>query len=148
MQHNPTSADRDRGRHAVVGIIHEQQRFLVIRRSEWVKAPGLICFPGGGIEAGEDVATAVRRELMEELSLAVDVHEHLWTSETRWGTRLEWVRCSRRGAQSPQPNPAEVAEYLWLSAEDMVSRSDLLGSMPDFLSEYASGRFSPWLPPQ
>ncbi|MFM7518104.1 MAG: NUDIX hydrolase, partial [Pirellula sp.] len=88
-------ASRDQGRHAVVGILYEDRHFLVIRRSQFVRAPGLICFPGGGIEPGEDLHTAVKRELMEELSLAVRVCGHLWTSHTRWGTKLEWLVCQR-----------------------------------------------------
>lgn len=130
---------RDQGRHAVVGILHENDRFLVIRRSHLVRAPGLICFPGGGIERGEDFETAVRRELMEELQLQVQVHEHLWTSVTRWGTRLEWLFCSRDRNQDPIANPEEVAEVLWLEAHELKLRDDLLGSMPDFLNALESG---------
>ena len=116
---------RDQGRHAVVGILHENDRFLVIRRSHLVRAPGLICFPGGGIERGEDFETAVRRELM--------------TSVTRWGTRLEWLFCSRDRNQDPIANPEEVAEVLWLEAHELKLRDDLLGSMPDFLNALESG---------
>ena len=60
----PAGASRDQGRHAVVGILYEDRHFLVIRRSQHVRAPGLICFPGGGIEPGEDMETAVKRELL------------------------------------------------------------------------------------
>ncbi|MEQ1829489.1 MAG: NUDIX domain-containing protein, partial [Pirellula sp.] len=81
----------DKGRHAVVAVIVEQSRFLVIRRSEHVRAPGLLCFPGGGIEHGEDFYEAIHRELDEELSLRVEINRHLWTSTTRWGTTLEWI---------------------------------------------------------
>lgn len=133
------SQSRDQGRHAVVGILHENDRFLVIRRSQLVRAPGLICFPGGGIEPGEDFETAVRRELMEELRLQVHVHEHLWTSVTRWGTRLEWLFCSRDRNHEPLANPDEVSEVLWLGAHELKFRDDLLGSMPDFLMAIESG---------
>ncbi len=133
---NPT---RDNGRHAVVGIIHEKERFLVIRRSLTVRAPGLLCFPGGGIEEGEDFTTAVRRELMEELQLPVEVHQHLWTTHTRWGTRLEWMICSRCESNDPVANPDEVAEVLWLGHDELTVRNDLLGSMPEFLQAYRSG---------
>jgi len=133
------SPSRDHGRHAVVGIVHENDRFLVIRRSPLVRAPGLICFPGGGIEPGEDFETAVRRELMEELQLQVHVHEHLWTSVTRWGTRLEWLFCSRDPNHIPIANPEEVAEVLWLGAHELKYRDDLLGSLPEFLEALESG---------
>jgi 8-oxo-dGTP pyrophosphatase MutT (NUDIX family) len=145
MTHLEPQPNRDQGRHAVVGILCEQDRFLVIRRSQWVRAPGLICFPGGGIEQGEDIPTAARRELLEELGLEVEVHEHLWTSVTRWGTRLEWVRCSRSAVQEPVPAPSEVAEVLWLGAHELAKRDDLLGSMPDFLKAFRSGQFAPYL---
>ena len=130
---------KDAGRHAVVGILQEEDRFLVIRRSAWVRAPGLLCFPGGGIDTGEDFETALQREFLEELQLPIEVHHHLWTSETHWGTRLEWLLCSRELERHPIPNPEEVSEILWLRAEELESRSDLLGSLPDFLHLLRSG---------
>jgi len=124
----------DRGRHAVVAIIVEESRFLVIRRSELVRAPGLLCFPGGGIEAGEDFEAAVKREAFEELSLNVEVTKHLWSSTTHWGTKLEWLVCKRRHTQEPCPNPEEVSEVHWMEEFELRSRSDLLGSLPDFFA--------------
>lgn len=137
-----SGASRDQGRHAVVGILYEDRHFLVIRRSQFVRAPGLICFPGGGIEAGEDLQSAVKRELMEELNLPVEVLRHAWTSQTRWGTRLEWMVCRRDRQDEPSPNPQEVEECLWMSVEMLEGRVDLLGSMPDFIAGVKAGAFS------
>ncbi len=131
----------DRGRHAVVAIIIEESRFLVIRRSEFVRAPGLLCFPGGGIEAGEDFETAVKREAYEELGLNVDVVKHLWSSKTLWGTKLEWLVCTRAVHQEPSPNLEEVSEIHWLEEAELRKRKDLLGSLPDFFSAKDRGVF-------
>ena len=122
----------DRGRHAVVAVIIEQSRFLVIRRSAFVKAPGLLCFPGGGIELNEDFEAAIRREMMEELKLEIDVLRHLWSSTTRWGTKLEWLLCNRLPNCIPIPAPDEVAEVHWMNEQYLRSLRDLLGSIPEF----------------
>ncbi len=131
----------DRGRHAVVAVIIEQSQFLVIRRSELVRAPGLLCFPGGGIEANEDFESAIRRELVEELGLQVIVSQHIWTSVTKWGTRLEWLICRRILHSVPVPAPEEVAEVHWLEEAELRSRPDLLGSIPDFFAAKDAGEF-------
>ena len=131
----------DYGRHAVVAVIFEQSHFLVIRRSEFVRAPGLLCFPGGGIEGCEDFESAIRRELSEELGLRIEVTQHVWTSVTRWGTRLEWLECKRDLRSVPVPAPQEVAEVHWLTESDLRYRSDLLGSIPDFFKAKDAGEF-------
>ena len=131
----------DRGRHAVVAVVIEQSKFLVIRRSQLVKAPGLLCFPGGGIERDEDFETAIRREMMEELCLPIEVLRHVWTSNTRWGTKLEWLICQRDLGNEPIPSPEEVAEVIWMSEQEIRGRHDLLGSIPDFFAAKDAGVF-------
>jgi len=39
-------------RRGVVAVVMRGEQFLVIRRSQHVRAPGMYCFPGGTIEAG------------------------------------------------------------------------------------------------
>jgi 8-oxo-dGTP pyrophosphatase MutT (NUDIX family) len=129
----------DQGRHAVVAVIVEESKYLVIRRSQYVRAPGLLCFPGGGIEPGEDLETALHRELEEELAMRVSIEKHLWTSVTRWGTRLEWLLCRRLQSSQPIPCPAEVAEVLWMEPAQLRERPDLLGSLPDFFEAIEQG---------
>lgn len=122
------------GRHGVVAVMLESGKFLAIRRSRWVKAPRLICFPGGSIEKGEDFPTAIRREMQEELHLDVEVLGHLWSSRTSWGTDLEWMLVRRDPQQLPVATPAEVEEFMWLSESELLSHPDLLGSVPDFFA--------------
>jgi mutator protein MutT len=59
----------------VAGILEEEGRFLVARRSEAGRLPGLWEFPGGKVEPGESRTDALERELMEELGLRVRVGE-------------------------------------------------------------------------
>lgn len=120
-------------RHGVVGIVYEADRFLVIRRSMKVRAPGLLCFPGGHIESGESFEEAIVREMMEELSLPIRVKKHVWSSITHWGTKLEWMHVERVSSEFPLiPSPDEVSEVHWMNESELLGGLDVLGSVPDF----------------
>ena len=56
---------------AVGAIIHDGARIVVIRRDR-EPAKGRWTFPGGGIELGETVRDALRREALEETGLEVE----------------------------------------------------------------------------
>ena len=128
-------------RHGAVGIVVEDQKFLVIRRSQFVRAPNMICFPGGTIEPGETPEIAVVRELFEELGIVVTEPKLIWQSKTSWGTLLDWLVVNRESPTEPQPNEREVAEYMWVEPKTLLLRPDLLGSMPDFFGAWASEVF-------
>jgi 8-oxo-dGTP pyrophosphatase MutT (NUDIX family) len=131
---------RARARRGVVGIILRENRFLVIRRSQHVPAPGLLCFAGGGIEPGESEPVALVREMREELSLEIAPVRRVWQSVTSWGTELSWWTAAIAPDAEPLPNPAEVAEVMWLDPEEMRARTGLLPSMPQFLDAWQTGR--------
>ncbi|MCA9133788.1 MAG: NUDIX hydrolase [Planctomycetales bacterium] len=135
-------SEHKKPRHGAVAIIVEQEQFLVIRRSALVRAPNLLCFAGGTIERGESPQQAIVRELREELSIEAEPAAHVWQSRTSWGTRLEWVLVERQPASLPVANPAEVAEWMWLSAEELLNHPDLLPSVPAFFTAWAEGQLS------
>jgi len=136
----PSSSKKPR--HGAVGVVVEDGKFLVIRRSLLVKAPGLLCFPGGAIEQGETPEQAVVRELEEELSLVSLSAKHLWHSRTSWGTLLEWLLVERHAESPPVPNPREVADVMWYEPASLLQQRDLLGSVPDFFAAWAHGHFA------
>ena len=77
-------------RRGVVVVVLRDERFLVIRRSQHVRAPGTHCFPGGHIEPGESESDAARRELLEELAVETTPLRLLWRSITPWNVELAW----------------------------------------------------------
>ncbi|GAA2096243.1 NUDIX domain-containing protein [Actinomadura alba] len=62
-------ADRDGIQKLVVGaVIHHQGLVLILRRSATDKfLPGIEKLPSGGVDDGEDLLTALARELAEEI---------------------------------------------------------------------------------
>ncbi len=113
-------------------MIQRSDALLVIQRSAKVRAPGAYCFPGGGLEPGESEADALVRELQEELDLEVSPLERLWSSRTTWGVELAWWLADA-ASQDPRPNPAEVAQVLWLPPRDIRLLPNLLSSNHAFL---------------
>jgi 8-oxo-dGTP diphosphatase len=77
-------------RRGAVAVVVRDSRFLVIRRSAQVIAPGAFCFPGGGIEADESEERALVREFQEELGAAIRPLRRVWKSITRWQVELAW----------------------------------------------------------
>lgn len=55
----------------VAAVACRDGRYLVCQRAPGDRHGGLWEFPGGKLEPGEDLATAARRELAEELALRV-----------------------------------------------------------------------------
>jgi len=55
--------------HVVAGIIWAGESYLGVQRPEGKSHAGLWEFPGGKVEPGEDAASAMVRELREELDI-------------------------------------------------------------------------------
>ncbi len=123
----------------VVAVILERGRFLVIRRSAHVAAPGMLCFPGGGVEPGESLTEALRRELREELALEVTPGELLWECTTPGGVRLSWWRTHLQLPATPLPDPAEVASWHWMTAAEIRAQPAVLETNLRFLENWLSG---------
>lgn len=132
-------SDAERTRRGVVAVLRRQGRLLAIRRSLTVAAPGMICFPGGGVEPGEDDPTALVRELQEELALVVRPVRRLWSCRTAWDVDLAWWLATMDDAAQPLPNPAEVAEAFWMEPLALAALEDLLPSNRGFLAALDAG---------
>ncbi len=128
-------------RRGAIAVIRRQRTLLVIRRSVQVEAPGTYCFPGGAIENGETPREAVIRELDEELGVHIEPVRQLWENVTPWDVELCWWLAELDRNTQPRPNPAEVADVLWLTPEQMVQLPTLLISNWRFLDAWQRGQF-------
>lgn len=124
---------------AVGVIVHQDGRLLVIERAATVRAPGRLCFPGGGVEDGETEQEAVERELHEELGIAVRAARRLWQSETEFGVLLSWWLLSLLPDQVISPNPDEVAHCFWMEQDEIAAHPDTLQSNREFLAAVRRG---------
>jgi 8-oxo-dGTP diphosphatase len=117
----------------VLGLIQDGPRLLMIRRAKNVKAPLTWCFPGGHIEDGETEAQALVREMREELHIEVAPGRYLLT-ETKHSRGLVlhcWSATITAG--EPLANPKEVAEFAWLTAEEVRRKEGVLPGTTDIL---------------
>jgi 8-oxo-dGTP diphosphatase len=134
-------------RRGVVAVIVRDDQLLVIRRSQQVLAPGMYCFPGGGIEDQESEEEALVRELQEELNITVRPQKRVWENVTSWKISLAWWQAEIDFNEIPVANPAEVESIHWHSAAEMLALPNLLESNADFLQRLIAGEISLKEPP-
>lgn len=127
---------------AAVGVLVCDSRFLVIERSQYVIAPGKICFPGGSIEPGESPESALQRELAEELNLDVVPEYEVYQSITPWNCKVHWWKIRCNNLKDIKPDPREVAAWFWMDAQQLVDHPGLLTSNRQFLEALLSGKIS------
>jgi 8-oxo-dGTP diphosphatase len=126
-------------RRGVVAVVAEADRLLVIRRSQWVVAPGAFCFPGGGVEPGKSESQALVREIHEELGTALEPVRRLWQSATPWHVDLAWWLGRLVPPAMLRPNPAEVESVHWLTPAELLELPELLASNREFLEAILRG---------
>ena len=124
-------------REGVVAIIERSGRYLTITRSQSVIAPGKVCFPGGGIEAGEMPHQALIRECFEELGVSVEPIRQLGISVTPWGVRLYWYSAKLSDEDATfLPNPQEVSAVTWMTRDEMLAHPDTLEGNDSFFEKF------------
>ena len=78
-------------------------------------------FPGGKVEEGETPQQALHRELMEEMNLDVEVHEHLATVTHDYPYFTITLAAYRCTATTTQFTMLEHAASCWLPWEELSS---------------------------
>lgn len=105
-------------------------RVLASRRRHPPALAGRWEFPGGKVEPGEDDLTAVRREIAEELGIAITVHGPL-------GDQLPMIGVGHTGFWQPflavahgEPQLIDHAEHRWLAAAELDELPWLTSDVP------------------
>lgn len=102
----------------VCGVIKKDNTYLCCQRSEKMRLPLQWEFPGGKCERGEDLKSALARELKEELNLKVVVGDLIETSlyEPK-RIKLMAYRCEALNIEDFKL--LEHAAFKWLSKNEL-----------------------------
>jgi 8-oxo-dGTP diphosphatase len=120
---------------AVVGVIHDAGRFLLIRRADGIPAGGWWTPPSGRVEPGETQPEALVREMREELGLEVTPLRHIWTCPGSDGRFvLNWW-LAEADDLATTPDPAEVAEVRWCTVDELRALSPTFADDVRFFAE-------------
>ena len=110
---------------ATMAVLREGDSILMLKRrpdDRWF--PGSWCFPGGRVDAGEDIRAALSREIFEETGLEqVEITHEFGVMESPWPARdrLYRVHCfggvaHRRGVQLSE----EHSDARWIASRAEV----------------------------
>lgn len=105
----------------VAGVLVRDRRVLAAKRAAGTREAGLWEFPGGKVEPGEDDASALVRELLEELGVTVVTGAVLGESEHAYAhgvVRLVALHCT---LVVGEPAALEHEAVRWLSVDELES---------------------------
>jgi 8-oxo-dGTP diphosphatase len=111
-------------------IVFHEGRVLVTQRPEGARHGGLWEFPGGKLEPGETPEAALRRELLEELDLPVEVDRVFDVVHYRyeWGPVL--ILAYLCHAEHTRVRNLQVAAHRWLSPDELTGLPFLPADRP------------------
>lgn len=104
----------------VVGILIRGQKVLVSRRKEAQTFSGLLEFPGGKVEAGEDERRAMQREFQEEVGVQVSVRPPF--TKIVQHSRKQVLSFHRCRILIGDPRSLEGQEIFWIQQKDLNAR--------------------------
>lgn len=104
----------------VAAVIEREDRYLIAQRLEKAVFALHWEFPGGKVEPGEDDATALRREILEELDARVEVGDLLEQKVHEY----ERFTLDFRAYRCALADPAElkcvnVRDFRWVALDEM-----------------------------
>jgi nucleoside triphosphatase len=99
-------------------------RVLIVRTHKW---SGLWGVPGGKVDYGEDILSALRREMREEVGLEIHSERYAFLSEIIEDEKfykpmhfisLEYVAHADSAVVTPNE---EIAEFAWVTLEEALT---------------------------
>lgn len=102
-------------------VLMKNGRFLIAQRPKEAHQGLKWEFPGGKIEAGEDVASCLKREIKEELDLDISVGEEIIVVEHQYGDKkviLHSHWCNYLGGET---TARHCHDFRWVKSSEMHS---------------------------
>ena len=124
--------------HVAVGVILDaEQNILLTRRHDHLHQGGLWEFPGGKVEAGESVSTALERELREELGITpektsalIEIHHDYGDKSVLLDVHVVWTFSGEPRGLEDQPMVwvpvSELTEYAFPEANEAIVQAVLV----------------------
>ena len=101
------------------GVIWKKDRFLITLRPPKGLLGGLWEFPGGKQEDGESLEACLKREIMEELEIDIEVGQHLISVKhayTHFKITLHVFECTHA---SGEIIPHDCDDYRWIKSSEL-----------------------------
>lgn len=106
--------------HVAVGVIVRDDQVLIAKRPVHVHQGGLWEFPGGKVGDGEDIRTALLRELEEELHIHVEKSEPLITIPHDYHDKHVYLDVHKITDFSGEPHGREGQEIRWVRLTELA----------------------------
>lgn len=117
--------------HIAVGVLrNDRGEVLIARRAKDRHLGGCWEFPGGKLEPGEDVQAALRRELREELGVAITTARPLISIRHRYPDRAVLLDCWRVNGWEGAVHGREGQPIAWVRPEALEERRFLPADRP------------------
>lgn len=103
-------------------IENEQNEILCALRAPEMSIPNMWEFPGGKVEANEDIYSALEREIDEELDCKIETSKEVFNDNVHayetFIINLISIKCKVVGGK---PTPSEHSKLIWLRRENLDS---------------------------
>jgi 8-oxo-dGTP diphosphatase len=103
-------------------IENENNEILCALRSPEMSIPNMWEFPGGKVEANEDIYSALEREIDEELECKIETTKEIFNDNIHeyesFIINLISIKCK---VTEGTPTPSEHSKLIWLKRENLES---------------------------
>lgn len=101
------------------GLIFKDGRLLITRRKKEDYLGGLWEFPGGKRKPDETFESCLKRELMEELGIEVNVGELLWSMTHNYPDLIVHLRFYFCALIKGEPKPIGCDSFEWITRDQL-----------------------------
>jgi 8-oxo-dGTP diphosphatase len=126
----------------VAAIIERNSRVLICQRKRGGSSPLKWEFPGGKVEPGEDLQSALVRELAEELGIRAVIGREIWRTTYQYPGRPEPIlvvfNLADAGAQNPKMDPESFEQMTWVGISELGG-FDFLPANAELITKLVSG---------
>lgn len=109
--------------HVTAGLVRENGKVLIAKRSKGSHLEGLWEFPGGKKEDGEGLEDCMEREMEEELGLKVKVEKAFLTVRHEYSAKIITLHVFDCIRLKGEARPLQCQEVRWVDPKDLAGFS-------------------------